>query len=125
MMEPYNHVIRAVQLATTTIPIVMAFGVDPVDAGFIASFARPGGHTTGDVTAKIHGKRLGLLKKTVPRISRVALLWDPQVGGGRHNGTNVTPPRSLPMKCQLDWRACTWRHRASASGFFSGPAVWK
>lgn len=75
-----NPVIAAVKQATATIPVVMAVSRDPVGSGFIASLARPGGNITGlanDPTPEILGKNLELLKEAVPRVSRVALLWNP------------------------------------------------
>ena len=71
-------VIRAAQQASRTIPIVMRGTViDPVEAGFVASLAKPGGNITGlsDLDSDLHPKRLELLKEAVPRISRVAILW--------------------------------------------------
>lgn len=70
----------AAKQATQTIPIVMAVGNDPVGAGLVASLARPGGNVTGltqDVGDEIWGKRLELLKEAVPRLSRVAVVWNP------------------------------------------------
>ncbi len=72
--------IRAAKRATRTIPIVMpSIAVDPVEAGFVVSLARPGGNITGltSLLAKVHPKRLELLKEAFPRISRVAILWSP------------------------------------------------
>lgn len=65
--------------ATQTIPVVMMAVSDPVAAGLVSSLARPGGNLTGTsaMTAEIAGKPLGLLKETLPRISRVAALWNP------------------------------------------------
>ena len=73
----------AVRRQTRTIPIVMAWSTDPVGTGFVASLARPGGNVTGlsNVTAELGGKRLELLKEAVPRLSRVAFLWNPDVRG--------------------------------------------
>jgi putative ABC transport system substrate-binding protein len=67
---------RAARHATLTIPIVMAQDPDPIGNGFIASLARPGGNITGlsALSAEISGKQLELLKETVTRLSRVALL---------------------------------------------------
>jgi putative ABC transport system substrate-binding protein len=67
--------IRAAKEATTTIPIVMINGDDAVGNGFVASLARPGGNITGLSTFRpeLSGKRLELLKETVPRLSRVAV----------------------------------------------------
>jgi putative ABC transport system substrate-binding protein len=69
---------RAAKHATTTIPIVMLVGVDPVAQGLVASLARPGGNVTGltVMTRELSGKRLELFTETVPGLSRVALLVD-------------------------------------------------
>ena len=66
---------RAAKEATTTIPIVMTNDSDPVGPGFIASLARPGGNITGlsTLAPELSGKRLELLKETIPRLSRVAV----------------------------------------------------
>ena len=64
---------------TRTIPIVMSIVSDPVGSGLIASLARPGANITGtaSMTAEVVGKSLELLKETVPKLSRVAVLWNP------------------------------------------------
>jgi putative ABC transport system substrate-binding protein len=69
-------VTRVAKELTTTIPIVMAFDNDPVGNGFVGSLARPGGNITGLSThyPEISGKQLELLKETVPKLSRVAIL---------------------------------------------------
>jgi putative tryptophan/tyrosine transport system substrate-binding protein len=69
---------RAAQHATTTIPIVMLVGTDPVVQGLVASLARPGGNITGltVMARELSGKRLALLQEAVPGLSRVALLVD-------------------------------------------------
>ena len=69
---------RVAKEATTTIPIVMVLVADPVAFGFVASLARPGGNVTGFayLLPEISGKRLELLKETVPQLSRVAVLWN-------------------------------------------------
>ena len=61
--------------ATNTIPIVMTNAGDPVGTGFVASLARPGGNITGlsTLAPELSGKRLELLKETVPKLSRVAV----------------------------------------------------
>ena len=75
--------IHAAQQATRTIPIVMTASFDPVQEGFVASLARPGGNITGlsFLSAELPGKRLELLKETVPQSTRIAVLWNP-VGPG-------------------------------------------
>src|SRR5437879_6557700 len=69
-------VTRAAKEATVTIPIVFAQDGDPVASGFVASLARPGGNITGlsTLAPELSGKQLELLKETVPRLSRVAVI---------------------------------------------------
>src|SRR5215510_12034661 len=71
--------IRAAKQATSTIPIVVANTGDLVGPGHVASLARPGGNITGLVTMSpdLSTKRLELLKETLPKVSRVAVLWNP------------------------------------------------
>jgi len=73
--------IAAARAATGTIPIVMVGSIDPVEAGFVASLARPGGNITGVTTIghELIGKRLQLFKETVPGLARVGVLWNPVV----------------------------------------------
>ena len=75
--------IAAAKQQTRTIPIVMAASADPVETGFVASLARPGGNVTGTsmISPELSGKRLELLKEVVPGLSRVAFLWNPDVRG--------------------------------------------
>jgi putative ABC transport system substrate-binding protein len=75
--------IRAAQHATHTIPIVMSGSYDPVQEGFVASLAHPGGNITGlsFQGEELPGKRLELLKEAVPQSTRIAVLWNP-VGPG-------------------------------------------
>ena len=75
--------IRAAKAATSTIPIVMGIVHEPVAFGFVSSLSRPGGNITGVAfqDSELTTKRLELLKDVVPRMSRVALLWDPSGGG--------------------------------------------
>src|SRR5712691_11404084 len=69
----------AAKQATTTIPIVMMGGGDPVGSGLVASLARPGGNVTGLATLdpEVVGKQLEFLKDVLPTVSRVAILWNP------------------------------------------------
>ena len=69
----------AAKNATRVIPIVMAGVGDPIEVGLITSLARPGGNMTGFVatTPDVAGKRLQILKEIMPRITRVAVLWNP------------------------------------------------
>ena len=74
---------RAAKEATSTIPIVMQQDNDPVANGFVASLARPGGNITGLSTfdPELSGKRLELLKETIPKLSRVAVLGTSTISG--------------------------------------------
>jgi putative tryptophan/tyrosine transport system substrate-binding protein len=79
-----DPLIRATKNATKTIPIVMTgSGSDPVKAGLVESLARPGGNVTGrtSLTTELGGKRLELLKEAVPKLVRVAVLYDPAAPG--------------------------------------------
>jgi putative ABC transport system substrate-binding protein len=73
----------AAKNATRTIPIFFIGVSDPVAAGLVDSLARPGGNITGltNIAPMLAGKRLELLKETVPKLSRVAVLWDPENPG--------------------------------------------
>jgi len=74
-----NTATDAAKRASNTIPIVMTQVADPERDGFVASLARPGGNITGltHMNTELAGKRLELLKESVPRTSRVAVLWNP------------------------------------------------
>jgi putative ABC transport system substrate-binding protein len=76
--------VRAAQNATKTIPIVMTgTGGDPIEEGLVKSLARPGGNVTGitNLTKELGGKRLELLKETIPKLSHVAVLYNPAAPG--------------------------------------------
>jgi putative tryptophan/tyrosine transport system substrate-binding protein len=78
--------------ATTTIPIVMT-SLDPVGTGLVASLARPGGNVTGlagDAGGEILGKRFELLKETLPNLSRLGILWNPDVAFVRNRQMSMT-----------------------------------
>ena len=68
----------AAKRATSTIPIVMTAAGDPLGSGLVASLARPGGNVTGIslMAPDLGGKRLELLKELLPRLARVAVLWN-------------------------------------------------
>ena len=84
----------AAKNATNKIPIVMILAVEPVDSGFVASLARPGGNITGltsDVTVEIWGKRLELLKQVHPGIKRVVVLRNPTWGSQARYLADIGP----------------------------------
>ena len=80
IIAPTTVEVRAAKVAIKTIPIVFYNVPDPVGSGLVDSLARPGGNVTGfsTINALLSGKRLELLKETVPKLARVAVLWDPQ-----------------------------------------------
>jgi putative tryptophan/tyrosine transport system substrate-binding protein len=107
--------VRAAKNATKTIPIVMAGrGIDPVEAGLVESLARPGGNVTGItlLSVELGGKRLELLKEAVPKLARVAVLYDPANPPSLHEVKEVLPvaARALGLTIQ------PWEVR-SADGF--------
>lgn len=85
IVAPSTPLARAVQQATTTIPIVSPSLGDPVGDGFATSLARPGGNITGStfLGPGLVPKRLELLKVAVPSASRIAALWHPGAFGER------------------------------------------
>lgn len=74
----FNRENLALKRATTTIPILMLFAAAPVEIGLIASLAQPGGNLTGNTsnTYELIGKMFGLLRETVPRMSRLTTLYE-------------------------------------------------
>jgi len=84
-----------VKNATATVPVVMLTSQDPVEAGLVASFARPGGNLTGVafVSSETAGKRLQFLKEAVPSLARVAVLWSPDHPDGEYRNTEATARR--------------------------------
>jgi putative tryptophan/tyrosine transport system substrate-binding protein len=80
--------IAALQRETRTIPIVFAVVSDPVGAGFVANLPRPGGNITGfiNIEASMGGKWLELLKEVAPRVTRAAIMFNPDTapGGGSY-----------------------------------------
>jgi putative ABC transport system substrate-binding protein len=88
-----NSTTLAAMKATTTIPIVMTSGIDPVSAGLVASLARPGGNVTGlavDAGNEILGKRFEMLKQMLPNLSRLGILFNPDVEVNRSRLTSMT-----------------------------------
>jgi putative tryptophan/tyrosine transport system substrate-binding protein len=92
---------RVAQQATQTIPIV-AIGDDILGAGIITSLSRPGGNTTGltILAPELSAKRLEVLQEMVPKVSRVAALWDPTTGISQVS-TTENAARALKLKLQV------------------------
>jgi len=91
----------AVKQATNVIPIVMPIG-DPVKAGLVVSLGRPGGNVTGltSLSEELPGKWMELAKETLPRVSRVAVLWDP-AGDPSQLRVSELAARSLNIRLQV------------------------
>jgi len=105
-------VIRAAMNATKTTPIVMVGGgADPVEAGYVESLAHPGGNVTGItlLSGPLGGKRLELLKEAVPKLSRVAVLYDPTF---RSVGPDMKEELSVPARA-LKLTVQPWELRAA------------
>ena len=94
----------AAKKATSTIPIVMGFDLDPIGNGFVTSLARPGGNITGLSTLglEISGKLIELLKEIVPSLSQVAVLGTSTQPGYAHflRETELAP-RAFGVKVQF------------------------
>jgi putative ABC transport system substrate-binding protein len=92
----------AAKQATATIPIVMPVSADPVKLGLVSSLARPGGNVTGltSLSDELPGKWLELMKETLPRVSRMAVLWDPANDPGQVRISEVAA-RSLGLQLQV------------------------
>jgi putative ABC transport system substrate-binding protein len=96
-----NLWVRAAKNATKTIPIVMTGpGSDPVEAGLIGSLARPGGNVTGltILGTELGGKRLELLKEAIPKLARVAVLYDPAAPASVIEVKEVLPPAARTLR---------------------------
>ena len=107
--------IRAAKNATKTIPIVMmGAGTDPVEAGLVESLARPGGNVTGltILRGELGGKRLELLKEAVPKLARVAVLYDPAIPSSVLEVKEVLPAAARALGLTIQ----PWEVRA-ADGF--------
>ena len=104
--------IQAAKNATKTIPIVMTgSGSDPVEAGLVESLARPGGNVTGitNLSRELGGKRLELLKEAVPKVARVAVLYDPANPGNVLDVKEVLPVAARALRLTIQ----PWEVRAA------------
>jgi ABC-type uncharacterized transport system substrate-binding protein len=109
------HWIRASKDATKTIPIIMVgAGNDPVTAGLVESLARPGANVTGltNLGAKLGGKRLELLKEAVPKVARVAVIYQPATSANVVEVKEDLPSAAVALKLAVQ----AWEVRA-ADGF--------
>jgi putative ABC transport system substrate-binding protein len=92
----------AAKNATKTIPIVFTNVGDPVANGLVASLARPGGNITGlsTLAPELSGKGLELLKETIPKLSRVAVVWNPD-NPGKTSSFKETEVAARALRLQL------------------------
>ena len=132
-----NLFIDAAKQATTSVPIVMVYGRDPVGRGYISSLARPGGNITGltwDPSPEIFGKHVELLAEVSPRLSRIGGIIDPSSleeaslkaaeDAAKRRGIallymQVRTESDLPKAVAL-----IVGHHASAVMIFGGPYLW-
>jgi putative tryptophan/tyrosine transport system substrate-binding protein len=127
---------RAAYVATQSIPIVaLDFTNDPVAAGYADSYGRPGRNLTGIFldAPGFAGKWLELLKAVIPRLSRIAVLWDPSPGSGHLEALQVAA-RSLGVKLEVveartpddfDKALASLRGRPQALIILPSPMIWK
>ncbi len=101
--------------ATQTIPIVFASSADPVQLGFVASLARPGGNATGVtfLLDELASKRLEILKETAPHVSRVAFLWNPD-----HIDNELREAERAAMPLGVELKPLPVRSSADLDGAF-------
>ena len=132
-----NTFIEAAKKATTSIPIVMVYGNDPVGRGYISSLARPGGNITGltwDPSPEIFGKHVELLAEVSSRLSRIGGIVDPSAaepaawkaaeGAAKRRGitllnVQVGTETELPKAFTL-----IVGERTNAVMIFGGPYLW-
>src|SRR6266550_366121 len=107
-----NRINLAAKNATKTIPIVMVgAAIDPVEAGLVESLARPGGNVTGitNLTRELGGKRLELLKEAVPKLARLAVLYEPANTGSVREVKEVLPVAARALRLTIQ----PWEVRAA------------
>jgi putative ABC transport system substrate-binding protein len=118
---------KSAQLAkaqTTTVPIVFATSGDPVGSGLVASLAHPGGNATGIsiLSPELSGKQLELLKTAVPKVSRVAVLYNP-VNPATRDALNAT--RDAARALSLELQLLEIRQPKDLPGAFSALTGWR
>jgi putative ABC transport system substrate-binding protein len=101
LVTPAINETLAAKKITKTIPIVFAGVPDPVGSEVVQSLAKPGGNVTGfsNISSILVGKRLELLKETVPKVARVAVLWNPTTQGAEQLwNESQAPARGLNLQ---------------------------
>lgn len=113
MVAASDLAVRAAKNSTKTIPIVMVgVGTDPVETGLVGSLSRPGGNITGFVVLGVEtsGKRLELFKEAVPKVARVAVLYNPASRGNLLVVKEVLPVAAHALGLTIQ----TWEVRAAS-----------
>jgi putative ABC transport system substrate-binding protein len=115
--------LRAAQKATTTIPIVAMIMNNPVEAGFVASLARPAGNITGQAfqASELSAKQLELLREAVPQLSRVAVLW---YAGGNNEAATVRAVEEAAKALKLKLHVQEVREASDISRAVAGAKTW-
>src|SRR5262245_7110368 len=101
IVTPGTPATLAAKNATKTIPIVFFAVSDPVPTGVVDSLSRPGGNITGltEIPEVLAGKRLELITETIPKLTRVAVLWNPQnLGNAQQWKESQLPARALGLQ---------------------------
>src|SRR5262249_18498787 len=96
VFAPSTETARVARTTIDAIPVVFVTFADPVRAGLVASLSHPGGNMTGltMITGELAGKRLELLRELIPKVKRVAVLWNPP-NPHTHDQVNA-PPHATP-----------------------------
>jgi putative ABC transport system substrate-binding protein len=136
LYAPSPQALRAAKNATSTVPIVgVDLETDPVEAGWIKNLAQPGGNLTGlflDIP-ELSGKQIQLLTEAVPRLQRVAVLWDDSVAASQFKATEAVVRvmrlqlQSLAFRQADDFAAsfeAARNQRAQALALLSAPSVF-
>ena len=137
IVATYPAAVFGARRATTTIPIIMVHTPDPVRLGLVASLAHPGGNITGatSLSGDLTGKQLELLKQMLPRVSRIAVVWNPDnpwhsiavkglEGNARSSRVRL---QGLPVRAPDGFRpafAAMARERAQAVLFLADPLTF-
>jgi putative ABC transport system substrate-binding protein len=136
LFAPSPQAIRAASQATGTVPIVgVDLETDPVEAGWVKNLARPGGNVTGFFLdlPELSGKLIQILTEAVPRLQRVAILWDASVATSQFRATESVARaarlelQSLAFRPPEDFAAsfaAARNHRAQALVLLSAPSVF-
>jgi len=122
IVAPATSAVLAAKQATSSIPIVMIFPVDPVVTGLVASLNRPGGNVTGTMSAagaELFGKQLQVLKEAVPQTTRIAFLHNPDDPSER---AQVTTLDAAGRTLGLRLRPALARNPAELAGSFAAMA---